>query len=160
MQARACLPSTNATSGCRASSIFHSLSGPSLSTNLQSAACALFILHHEYWLVCWCAKTGATVTLEGGQKFYGRFVVLADGVHSKTAAKHHKAKSEFQNVVGWRCATQPLLPSLLWLAKKLPWSCTFHACLLRQPFVLSASYLLPLFKHSACMSVYELCCPP
>jgi 2-polyprenyl-6-methoxyphenol hydroxylase-like FAD-dependent oxidoreductase len=53
---------------------------------------------------CKHANSGATVTLEGGEKFHGRFVVLGDGVHSKAAAKYHKNKLEFMHFVGWRCA--------------------------------------------------------
>ena len=56
----------------------------------------------------WPARqTGATVTLEGGEKFHGRFVMLGDGVHSKAAEKYHKAKLEFMHFVGWRCAHTP-----------------------------------------------------
>ena len=44
------------------------------------------------------------MTLEGDKEFYGRFVVVADGVHSKTAAKYHKAQLEYMNYVGWRYA--------------------------------------------------------
>lgn len=40
--------------------------------------------------------------LEGGQKLKGRIVVLADGVHSRTASQYHKAKLDYMDVVAWR----------------------------------------------------------
>ncbi len=40
--------------------------------------------------------------LEGGQKLRGRCIVLADGVHSKTAERFHKAPLEYMDVVAWR----------------------------------------------------------
>lgn len=47
---------------------------------------------------------GAEVELEGGQKLRAKMVVCADGVHSKTAAKYHKAPLQFTNIIGWRRA--------------------------------------------------------
>ena len=54
---------------------------------------------------------GAEVELEGGRKLRGRMVVCADGVHSKTAAKYHKAPLQFTRIIGWRRApfTRPIL---------------------------------------------------
>ncbi|CAL8469098.1 g8639 [Coccomyxa elongata] len=51
-------------------------------------------------------STGAEVTLEDGHKLHCRFVVLADGVHSKTAAKLHKVKLEYMHIVGWRAIVE------------------------------------------------------
>lgn len=45
--------------------------------------------------------------MEDGRKLQCRFVVLADGVHSKTAAKLHKAKLEYMHIVGWRYVLAP-----------------------------------------------------
>jgi 2-polyprenyl-6-methoxyphenol hydroxylase-like FAD-dependent oxidoreductase len=42
------------------------------------------------------------VEVEGGQKLPCRLAVLADGVHSKTAAGFHKAKLEYMGAVAWR----------------------------------------------------------
>lgn len=42
--------------------------------------------------------------LEGGQKLAAKMVVLADGVHSKTATEHHTARLDYQNRIGWRYA--------------------------------------------------------
>ncbi|EIE21026.1 FAD/NAD(P)-binding domain-containing protein [Coccomyxa subellipsoidea C-169] len=50
--------------------------------------------------------TGAEVTLESGRKLQCKFAVLADGVHSRVAAKLHKAKLEFMNDYGWRAITE------------------------------------------------------
>ena len=47
---------------------------------------------------------GAEVELEGGRKHRAKMVVCADGVHSKTAAKYHKAPLQFTKIIGWRCA--------------------------------------------------------
>ena len=52
--------------------------------------------------LCQYIAAGAEVTLESGEKLRGRFVVLADGVHSQTAAKYHKAQLEYMNDIGWR----------------------------------------------------------
>ncbi len=53
---------------------------------------------------CPCnVSAGAEVTLESGRKLQCNFAVLADGVHSRVAAKLHKAKLEFMNDYGWRC---------------------------------------------------------
>ncbi|KAK9908124.1 hypothetical protein WJX75_002954 [Coccomyxa subellipsoidea] len=51
-------------------------------------------------------QDGAEVTLEDGRKLQCRFAVLADGVHSKVAAKLHRAKLEFMNDVAWRAITE------------------------------------------------------
>ncbi len=51
-----------------------------------------------------CTAADAEVELEGGQKLPCRFAVLADGVHSKTAAPLHKAKLEYMYSAAWRQA--------------------------------------------------------
>ncbi|CAL5228140.1 g11219 [Coccomyxa viridis] len=46
--------------------------------------------------------TGAEVELAGGQKLTAKMVILADGVHSKTAAKYHKMPLNILKIGGWR----------------------------------------------------------
>ena len=46
---------------------------------------------------------GAEVELAGGHKLRAKMVVLADGVHSKTAKKYHKMPLKIMKIAGWRC---------------------------------------------------------
>ena len=63
---------------------------------------ALALCEFKFQAFATCTAAGAEVTLESGEKLRGRFVVLADGVHSQTAAKYHKAQLEYMNDIGWR----------------------------------------------------------
>ena len=47
---------------------------------------------------------GAEVELKGGQKLTAKMVILADGVHSKTARKYHKMPLNHLQIGGWRYA--------------------------------------------------------
>ncbi len=47
--------------------------------------------------------------LAGGQKLRAKMVVLADGVHSKTAKKYHKMPLKIMEIAGWRCVGSHLL---------------------------------------------------
>ena len=49
------------------------------------------------------------VELAGGQKLRAKMVVLADGVHSKTAKKYHKMPLKIMEIAGWRCVGSHLL---------------------------------------------------
>ena len=51
---------------------------------------------------------GAEVELVSGQKLTAKMVVLADGVHSKTARKYHKMPLDLMQIGGWRCVIQSL----------------------------------------------------
>ena len=45
---------------------------------------------------------GAEVELADGQKLAAKMVILADGVHSKSAQKYHKVPLKVMDVAGWR----------------------------------------------------------
>ena len=45
---------------------------------------------------------GWEVELEGGQKLQARLVIAGDGVHSRSAAKYHKATLRKAPVGSWR----------------------------------------------------------
>lgn len=45
---------------------------------------------------------GAEVKLEGGQKLQAKLVIAADGVHSRSAEKYHKATLRKAPVGSWR----------------------------------------------------------
>ena len=47
---------------------------------------------------------GAEVELADGQKLTAKMVILADGVHSKSAQKYHKVPLKVMDVAGWRWA--------------------------------------------------------
>ena len=52
--------------------------------------------------------------LVGGQKLTAKMVILADGVHSKTAQKYHKMPLTHVDVGGWRYVllTTLVIPAL------------------------------------------------
>ncbi|CAK0785685.1 hypothetical protein CVIRNUC_008896 [Coccomyxa viridis] len=50
--------------------------------------------------------TGAEVELADGQKLAAKMVVLADGVHSKSAQKYHKVPLKVMDVAGWRAMAE------------------------------------------------------
>ena len=70
---------------------------------------------------------GAEVELAGGQKLTAKMVILADGVHSKTAAKYHKMPLNILKIGGWRCVdvhpstrTAAMYPECLSLSFTMP----------------------------------------
>ena len=69
----------------------------------------LLMAHSSDGRVLWPANTsfsrsnaGAEVELEGGLKLQAKLVIAGDGVHSRSAAKYHKAALRKAPVGSWR----------------------------------------------------------